>query len=83
MDELRHIDSHPLGLGHVHLIERKHDREAKLEDLAGEEEIPLEVGRIEHDERHIRLPPVRVALQQHFQRHLLIRRAGRERVAPR
>ena len=72
MDQLGDVDPESLGLGHVELIERNHDRHAELDDLAGEEEIALEVRRIDHHEHDVWAPSIGVAAQQDLQRHLLV-----------
>ena len=52
--ELRAIDRDALRRGRVDHVHRDDDRLAQIEQLAGEVEVPVEVGRIDDGEDHIR-----------------------------
>jgi len=72
VDQLGDVDGDPLRLGDVDLIERDDDGEAELTDLTREEEVAIEVDRIDDDEDDVGIPVGGVALEQDFEGDLFV-----------
>ena len=77
------VNPQALVLGHIHHRQRNDDRQAQLENLADQIEIPLQVVRRDHAEHDVGSRHVREPAEQDIDGHHLVGRPGRQAVGAR
>ncbi len=78
--ERRHIDPQTGGSRLIHHVEHNDDRQAKVEDLRGEVEVPLEIGRVDDAHDTVGAWCIAAAAEQHIAQHRLVGRTRRQTV---